>query len=133
MYMVSWVEEDGRVDASLDGRVTVEEMRMFAEELREVVATFVNRPYVLTIDHSRAKPFESEAARLLSTLKDECLDGPVRRIVTVVEDEDAKARLMNERVMPIYLGREKVMLAAVHAERPQSYGNETSGRPQEAA
>lgn len=116
MYLVSWIEEEGKVEASLGGRVTVEEMHVFAEELREVVATFEERPYVLTIDHSKAKPFDANTNRLLASLKDECLTGSAQRIVTVVQDEDAMAVMTNERIMPILMGQEKVVTAVVDSE-----------------
>jgi hypothetical protein len=116
MYLVSWIEEQGKVEASLGGRVTVEEMHVFAEELREVVATFEARPYVLTIDHSKAKPFDLPTQRMLSNLKDECLLGSAEKIVSVVEDEDEMTVLTNERIMPILMGQERIVMAAVDAE-----------------
>lgn len=116
MYLVSWIEEEGKVEASLGGRVTVEEMHVFAEELREVVATFEDKPYVLTIDHSKAKPFDVNTNRLLGQLKDECLSGKAQKIVTVVEDDDAVAAVTNERIMPVLMGQEKVVTTAVVAE-----------------
>jgi len=116
MYLVSWIEEEGKVEASLGGRVTVEEMHVFSEELREVVASFETRPYVLTIDHSKAKPFDTNTNRMLCELKDEFLSGSAEKIVSVVEDEEAKACLTNERIMPILLGQETVVTAAVQTE-----------------
>jgi hypothetical protein len=112
MYLVSWIEEEGKVEASLGGRVTVEEMQVFAEELRGVVATFDERPYVLTIDHSKAKPFDAPTQRLLTNLKDHCLDTGAERIVSVVLDEDAMAQLTSERLMPVLEGKEQIVMAA---------------------
>jgi hypothetical protein len=96
--------------------VTVEEMQVFAEELRDVVATFESRPYVLTIDHSRAKPFDAPTQRVLSDLKDQCLCGMAEKIVTVVDDEDQAAQLTNERIMPILLGQERIVMAVAESE-----------------
>ena len=116
MYLVSWIEEEGKVEASLGGRVTVEEMHVFSEELREVVASFETRPYVLTIDHSKAKPFDTNTNRMLCELKDEFLSGSAEKIVSVVEDEEAKACLTIKRIMPSLLGQETVVTAAVQTE-----------------
>lgn len=116
MYLVSWIEDEGKVEASLGGRVTIEEMHVFAEELQNVVASFEDRPYVLTIDHSKAKPFDIPTQILLADLKDECLAGNAQQIVTIVESEEAKANLTNERLMPVMEGREQILLAAVATE-----------------
>ena len=121
MYLVSWIEEEGKVEASLGGRVTVEEMHVFAEEVRDVIATF-KRPYVLTIDHSKAKPFDSPSMSLLSDLKDRCLNGKAEKVISIVNDEDEMAMLTSERLMPVMEGREEIILAATNQEW---YGAET--------
>lgn len=122
MYMVSWIEEEGKVEASLGGRVTIEEMHVFAEELRDVVATFERRPYVLTIDHSKAKPFDAPSMRMLSDLKDRCLNGNAEKIISIVDDEDEMSLMTNERLMPVLQGREQIVMAANTSEW---YGAET--------
>src|SRR5688572_19475814 len=115
MYLVSWIEEEGKVEASLGGRVTVEEMHVFAEEVRDVTATF-NRPYVLTIDHSKAKPFDGPSQSLLSDLKDRCLKGKAEKVISIVNDEDEMAMLTSERLMPVMEGREEIVMAAANQE-----------------
>lgn len=116
MYMVSWIEEEAKVEASLGGRVTVEEMYVFAEELRDVVAEFGEQPYTLTIDHSRAKPFDVATQQMLTELKDEFLNGQAQQVVSIVHDEDALAQLTHERLQPILEGRECVALAAIDVD-----------------
>lgn len=116
MYLVSWIEEEAKVEASLGGRVTAEEMYVFAEELRDVIAEFGERPYVLTIDHSRAKPFDVATQRMLTELKDEFLNGHAHQVVSVVHDEDALAQMTHERLQSILEGRESVALAAIDEE-----------------
>lgn len=116
MYLVSWIEEQGTVEASLGGRVTVEEMYVFAEELRDVVAEFGEKPYTLTIDHSRAKPFDVATQQMLTELKDECLNGRAQQVVSIVHDEDALAQLTHERLQPILEGREQVAMAAIDVD-----------------
>jgi len=116
MYMVSWIEEEGKIEASLGGRITAEEMHVFTEELKDVVASFNGRPYVLTIDHSKAKPFDAPTQRMLCDLKDICLAESAQKIVTVVEDEEEMTLLTNERLQPVLEGKEVILFAAIRSE-----------------
>lgn len=116
MYMVSWIEEEGKIEASLGGRITVEEMHVFTEELKDVVASFNGRPYVLTIDHSKAKPFDAPSQQLLADLKDRCLADSAQKIVTMVEDEEAMTLMTHERLQAVLEGKEEILFAAVRSE-----------------
>jgi hypothetical protein len=133
MYMVSWIEDEGKIEASLGGRITVEEMHVFSEELKDVVATFENRPFVLTIDHSKAKPFDVPTQRLLADLKDRCLAANAEKIVTMVEDEEEMTLQTHERLQAVLEGKEEIRFAAIATDWQGVEGQEVPDEIREAA
>lgn len=112
MYLMSWNESDRRIEASLGGRVTAEEMQVFAGEIDEIVASFEGRSFDLLIDYSRAKEFDRESMRTLREMKDKCLAAGASQIVSVARDEDQLARETTDRLNLVLEGRERVVLEA---------------------
>ncbi|MBX3119680.1 MAG: hypothetical protein KF784_11485 [Fimbriimonadaceae bacterium] len=118
MYLVTWDDHDAKVEASLGGRVTVEEMTVFAEELKAVVEEFGSQPYLLMLDYSRAKSFDLKATDVLMSLKDFCLDGGAEKIVCVVRDEEDLAQHTHSRLMAALEGKEQFVLQPDEATWP---------------
>ena len=118
MYLLSWIEDGGRIEASLGGRVTADEMRVFAGEVDEVVESFEGRAFELLIDYSRAKELDRESCILLRDLKDRCLGSGASQIVTVARDEEQLARETSDRLNLVLEGREKVVLEAPWTTAP---------------
>lgn len=87
MYLLSWMENDNVLEASLGGRVTYEEMAVFFEEISEIVDEIGEEPYLLVLDYSRTKPFDMKTDGLLCDLKEFCLENGAERVITVVRDE----------------------------------------------
>lgn len=109
MYLMSWIEEEAKVEASLGGRVTKEEMWVFAEELKEV-ASGMDQPYLVLLDYSRAKQLEPGAADVLATLKDYCLENGAAKVVTVAKDEMEITAHTQARLQLVLEGREEFVL-----------------------
>jgi hypothetical protein len=103
---MSWIEEEAKVEASLGGRVTKEEMWVFAEELKDV-AESMNQPYLVLLDYSRAKQLDSGASEILSLLKDFCLENGAAKVVTIVKDEAEIVDKTHERLQFVLEGREE--------------------------
>ncbi|HVL38386.1 MAG TPA: hypothetical protein VM328_03245, partial [Fimbriimonadaceae bacterium] len=59
---MNWNEAEMRIEASFGGRMDEAEMRVFAEELRDLVSEIEDQPYLLMIDHSKAKSLDRQAA-----------------------------------------------------------------------
>ncbi len=118
MYLVTWDENEAKVEASLGGRVTVEEMTVFAEELKAVVEEFGDQPYMLMFDYSRAKSFDLKATDVLMSLKDFCLDAGAAKIVSVVRDEEDLAQHTHSRLMATLEGKEQFVLQPEAAAWP---------------
>lgn len=112
MYLMSWNESDARIEASLGGRVTSEEMQVFAGEVEEIVASFEGRTFDLLIDYSRAKEFDRESILTLRAMKDRCLAAGAAQIVSVARDEDQLTRETSDRLTLVLEGRERFVLEA---------------------
>jgi hypothetical protein len=110
MYMVSWLEEEARVEASLGGRVTAEEVMVLAEELLDVAAQLAEQPYLLMLDYGKAAEFDAETSQALVHLKDQMLERGAERIISVTSDEERQAREINERFHNVLAGRESYVL-----------------------
>lgn len=120
MYMMSWNEDDARIEASLGGRVTAAEVKVLAEELREVGESMADRPYLLVLDYSRAKAFDEDAVLELNLIKDFCLDNGADKIVSVVWDDDEASKYIDQRLQLVLEGREAIVAQgdeAVHLEQ----------------
>lgn len=112
---MSWTEEEAVVEASLGGRVTKEEMWVFAEELKGV-AQSMSQPFMVLLDYSRAKHLEPGANELLCAVKDFCLENGAAKVVTVVKDEAEIADRTQQRLQYVLEGREEYVLDASSVE-----------------
>jgi len=113
MYLVSWLEEEAKVEASLGGRVTKEEVWVFSEELKDIAASMFE-PYLVLLDISRAQHFDSGALDLLSSLKDYCLESGAAKVVTIARNESEKHDMTANRLQMVLEGREEYVLDTDH-------------------
>ena len=111
MYLLSWTEHDAKIEASLGGRVTAEELVVFSEEIQDVMDGLEGRPIAILIDHSRAHRLGPDAVTALSDLKDGCLARGATQIVSLARDEDEVADLTNTRLMNVLAGIEVYRVA----------------------
>lgn len=110
MYLISWMDEEARIEASLGGRVTAEEMAVLQDELREVLETLSNKPFLLVLDYANAKTFDVETREILADLKDFCFANGAGKIVSIVQDEEAMVAQTTERIQAILEGREQFLV-----------------------
>jgi anti-anti-sigma regulatory factor len=111
MYLMSWIEEEAKIEASLGGRVTKEEMWVFAEELKEVAGS-MDQAYLVVLDYSRAKHLEPSAADVLAHLKDYCHENGAAKVVTIAKDEADIVAHTQDRLQLVLEGREEYVLDA---------------------
>ena len=109
MYMMSWNEDEARIEASLGGRITAAEISVLGEELRDVVEAMNSQPYLLLLDYSRAHTLDGEAATELNILKDYCLAHGADKIVSIVYDDDAVSNHTQQRLQLVLEGREAIV------------------------
>lgn len=106
MYLVSLYEKEAIVEASLGGRVTAEEVRVFGEELIELLDHLDNRSFEVLIDHSRARRMDGEAILALSDVKDSLLAKGAVMIWSIAADESDRAAHQTVRLQHVLEGNE---------------------------
>lgn len=112
MYLISWLEDEARIDTSLGGRISVEEARAFVDDLTEIVES-MDRPFLVTLDRSKAKELDRQSSDVLNDMKDRFLEFGAAQIVTIARDEQDVLRETSQRLQNVLEGREQVLLEPV--------------------
>ncbi len=115
MYLVSLFEREGIVEASLGGRVTADEVRVFGEELLELLETFEERSFSLLLDFSRAKRLDHSAVCALGMVKDQCFGAGASEIVSVPCDEHDLVSHQSTRLQFVLEGKERFQMDATRS------------------
>ena len=120
MYLLSWKNQESRLEASLGGRVTLEEIKAFADELRDLMEDIPEVRFLVVLDASRIRPLDAESNYALSCVKDYCLERGADRVVTIARDEDDRARIVADRLQVVLEGREHIILDAAAFQAVQT-------------
>lgn len=128
MYLISWDEEEARVEASLGGRVTADEMAVFAEELMEVVETMRDRPVMVVLDQSKTRGLDRDGTVALSGCKDALIGQGVEKVVTIARDETDMMAQTSERLQYVLEGREQFVLEAIAIVEPARWHHQGEER-----
>ena len=116
MYLVSYYEDKGFIEASLGGKLTPGELEVFSEELLELVDAFKGRPYQLLLDYSRAKGLNSSALFALGEIRDRCHERGAAQIVSVTPGEADLEHETAHRLQHVMEGREAYILDPAYAK-----------------
>lgn len=108
MFLVSIVEKESIIEASLGGRVTPEEIKVFSEEIAE--ALMIYGPCNILLDYSRALSLDPNCIFELGQLKDHCLDAGAMKIVSVAQSDHEVARHTSNRIQQVLEGREEIVV-----------------------
>lgn len=106
MYLVSLYENEAIVEASLGGRVTADEVRVFGDELVELLAHLDDRPFEVLLDHSRAKRMDADTVMALSDVKDTLLAYGATMIWCIAADDSDRAAHQTVRLQHVLEGTE---------------------------
>src|SRR5687768_826854 len=98
MYMMSWDENEGRIEAILGGHVTAPELKVLSEELQDLITETDRTPSVLLIDYSKTQPFDEQATSEMGALKNQIPEAGVGKIVSVTRDDEETAREIDLRL-----------------------------------
>jgi hypothetical protein len=115
VYLLSYYEEKGFIEASLGGNVTLGELAVFSEELMEMVEAFEGRSYSMLLDYSKARGLTSDTTIGLEELRDRCFDHGAERIVSVVPNDSAIESATAQRIQLVLEGRESYVLDPAYA------------------
>ena len=125
MYLVSLYEKEGIVEASLGGRVTADEVRVFGDELSELLAHLDAQPFEVLLDHSRARRMDADAVVALSDVKDSLIAAGATMIWSIAIDDSDRAAHQTVRLQQVLEGVETFVAEPSQARfRPKAYGQE---------
>lgn len=116
MYLISYFEKAGMVEASLGGKVTVGEAEVFGEELLEIVASLEGRPFNLLIDYSRARGVDQTLLQMLVEINDLCHELGAQKIASAVPSDQVVEHQTSRRLNHVLEGREEFVLDASYAQ-----------------
>ena len=116
MYLVSLYEKEGIVEASLGGRVTADEVRVFGEELMELLDHLEDQPFEVLLDHSRARRMDAETVVALSDVKDDLLAAGALTIWCIAADDSDRAAHQTVRLQHVLEGRESFVAEPAQAK-----------------
>lgn len=121
MYLVSLYEKEGIVEASLGGRVTADEIKVFGEELMELLDHLEDQPFEVLLDHSRARRMDAETVVALSDVKDDLLAAGAITIWCIAADDSDRATHQTVRLQHVLEGRESFVAEPAQARfRPKA-------------
>jgi MFS superfamily sulfate permease-like transporter len=115
MYLLSYYEERGFIEASLGGKVTTGELEVFEDELLSIIDGLEGRPYNLMLDYSRAKGLDDQGHELLSNIRSKCQSYGAQRIVSVVPGQADLERETAHRLEAVISGLEDYVLDPAYA------------------
>lgn len=119
MYLISWNEADGRIEASLGGRVLLDEMVVFTEELEHFIEDLAGEPYTVLLDYSRSRPFDHECRRSLAAFQEWALERGCVKWVNVIRDAEEQAEAVTHRFAAVMEGTEDYVLEPGQATWPE--------------
>lgn len=119
MYLLNVIDGHTVIEASLGGRVDADEMRVFGEELADMVADLGVEEYCVVFDYSRAKPLDGQAKIELGWIKDSLLDQGAPKIVNIARDDTDIVDGTTERIQFVLEGREEFVLESHKISFPQ--------------
>lgn len=107
MYLVSVLADQSRVEASLGGRVTAEEITVLGQEILAASGEFTGKPFDILLDYSLAKTLDRACSYELADMKEMCLASGARKIVSVAGDEQEVVRHTSLRLQAVLEGHEE--------------------------
>lgn len=119
MYLVSVLDDQPVIEASLGGRVELIEMKLFAEEVESQFETWNGDPFFLVLDYSKTANFDEQTAAVLNRLKDRALRLGAARIVSVPQDDSDLEDHVAGRLQSVLEGREEFLVSPLQAKFPQ--------------
>ncbi|MFQ3667481.1 MAG: hypothetical protein SNJ74_12925 [Fimbriimonadaceae bacterium] len=119
MYLISWNEADGRIEASLGGRVPLDEMQVFTQDLEQFIEDLDGQPYTVLLDYSRSRPFDRECRQSLAAFQEWALEQGCVKWVNVVRDAEEQADIVTRRFAAVMDGTEDYVLEPDGATWPE--------------
>jgi hypothetical protein len=115
VYLLSYYEERGFIEASLGGKITTSELEVFEDELLSIIEGLEGQPYNLMLDYSRAKCLDDRGFEILTGIRGKCQEYGAQRIVSVVPGQADLERETAHRLEAVLSGLEDYVLDPAYA------------------
>jgi hypothetical protein len=116
MYLVSVIEDQAVIEASLGGRIDQLEMKIFAEEIEDVIADMEGESFYLLLDYSKAIPFDSTATVVLDDIKEMAIATGAAKVYSVPQEGTELSDHVASRMQAVLEGKEEFLNFAHEAK-----------------
>lgn len=116
MYLVSVLDDQPVIEASLGGRVDLLEMKTFAEDLEDMFRDWSGQPFYLLLDYSKAATFDGKTREALNALKEKAFEQGAVKVFSVPHEDSELDEHVSGRMQQVLEGREEFLLYAHQAQ-----------------
>jgi len=116
MYLVSVLDDQPVIEASLGGRIDLLEMKTFAEDLEELFADWNGEPFYLLLDYSKAVSFDEKTNHALNALKEKALEFGAAKIYSVPQEDSELEDHVAARMQSVLEGKEEFLMYSQQAQ-----------------
>ncbi len=115
MYLVSVLDDQSVIEASLGGRIDLLEMRTFADDLEELFEDKNGQPFYLLLDYSKAVGFDAQTSMVLNELKEKALEFGAAKVFSVPQEDTEIEDHISARMQEVLEGKEEFLVYAHQA------------------
>lgn len=111
MYLVKWNEEDGVLEASLGGHVTIGEAQVFTDSVISELAEYGGGTFTFVLDYSKASRLDDGVMEAFHVVQTYCKLRGAHRYVCVARNQDEIEFMTRLRLQQVLEGEEEYQLA----------------------
>ena len=116
MYLVSVLDDQPVIEASLGGRIDLLEMKSFAEDLEEIIEDQQGQAFYILLDYSKAGAFDEKTQCVLNELKEKAFQCGAEKIFSVPQEDSELEDHVSARFQDDLEGREEFLMFAYQAQ-----------------
>ncbi len=109
MYLLSWNEDQRRIDASLGGRITLQEARVLIDDIDETIQRIKDDCFSIRLDRSKVSRYDEGVEPLLQTAQEQFLESGASKIVHIAKDDSEAVQIIDLNLQLVLEGREEVI------------------------
>src|SRR5579862_3888985 len=115
MYLVSVLDDQPVIEASLGGRIDLSEMRIFSEDVEEMFEHWNGEPFYLLLDYSKAISFDQKTTQSLNALKEKALARGAVKVISIPHEDCDLEESVSGRIQQVLEGKEEFLASAHQA------------------
>lgn len=115
VYLVTWNPQQATLEASLGGKITFDEARVFIDETLGHIERVQDSLKNVVIDYSKASSFDDGVSNLIAELHEACHTRDSVKVTIEARDEEQLVRLIDLRILHVLEGREEYRVTGLSA------------------